>query len=159
MMSNYHPNAHCVLNEKVVYEEDVIGGSRHHHMHHHHPETRERVKVVEYEQVPERRVVYEEKVAYDNDCYYSPKSGDYRTHVSEVERESSTTEFPNAYVSLNKKVVYEESENEGSHHHHLFHRHHHPETRESVKVVEYEQVPQRRVGEVVYEENSRTVWP
>ncbi|RZC17223.1 putative cyclic nucleotide-gated ion channel 20, chloroplastic [Glycine soja] len=86
-------------------------------------------------------------------------SGDYRTHVSEVERESSTTEFPNAYVSLNKKVVYEESENEGSHHHHLFHRHHHPETRESVKVVEYEQVPQRRVGEVVYEENSRTVWP
>ncbi|KAG5049909.1 hypothetical protein GmHk_04G011316 [Glycine max] len=87
------------------------------------------------------------------------RSGDYRTHVSEVERESSTTEFPNAYVSLNKKVVYEESEHEGSHHHHLFHRHHHPETRESVKVVEYEQVPQRRVGEVVYEENSRTVWP
>ncbi|KAL3025276.1 hypothetical protein AAZX31_04G171000 [Glycine max] len=65
--ANYHPNAHCVLNEKVVYEEDVIGGSRHHHMHHHHPETRERVKVVEYEQVPERRVVYEEKY-FENSC-------------------------------------------------------------------------------------------
>lgn len=64
MMGNYHhPNAHRVLNEKIVYEEDVIGGSRHNHMHHHHPETHERVKVVEYEQVPERRVVYEEKVA------------------------------------------------------------------------------------------------
>ena len=90
------------------------------------------------------------------------RSGDYRTHVSEVERESSTVEYPNAHVSLNKKVVYEESEIEGSHHHHhhhhLFHRHHHPETRESVKVVEYEQVPERRVAEVVYEEN-RTVWP
>ncbi|TKY73554.1 hypothetical protein E2542_SST02309 [Spatholobus suberectus] len=88
----------------------------------------------------------------------SRSGGDYHTHISEVERESSV-EYPNANLSFNKKVVYEETETEGSHHHHhLFHRHHHPETRESVKVVEYEQVPERRVGEVVYEEN-RTVWP
>ncbi|BAT79461.1 hypothetical protein LR48_Vigan04g067100 [Vigna angularis] len=69
MIGNYHPNSHREFTEKVVYEEDVIGGSRHHHhnMHHRHPETREVVKVVEYE-VPERRVgevVYEEnKIAY-----------------------------------------------------------------------------------------------
>ncbi|KAK7411079.1 hypothetical protein VNO78_02455 [Psophocarpus tetragonolobus] len=82
------------------------------------------------------------------------RSEEYR--ISEVE----SVEYPNDHVSFNKKVVYEEKEIEGSHHHHhnLFHRHHHhPETRESVKVVEYEQVPERRVGEVVFEE--RTVWP
>ncbi|RDX79862.1 hypothetical protein CR513_39651, partial [Mucuna pruriens] len=84
------------------------------------------------------------------------RSGDYRTQISEVERESSV-EYPNAHLSLNKKVVYEENEIEGSrHHHHLFHRHHHPETRESVKVVEYEQVPERRVGDVVVYEENRT---
>ncbi|TKY73553.1 hypothetical protein E2542_SST02307 [Spatholobus suberectus] len=74
-ITNYHPHAHRSFTEKVVYEEDVSGGSHHHR--HHHPETPERVKVVEYEQVPERRVgevVYEEKVGYETDRYYSPRS-------------------------------------------------------------------------------------
>lgn len=86
------------------------------------------------------------------------RSGEYYSHVSEVERESSTVEYPNDAPLSIKKIVYEENKvEEPHHHHHLFHRHHHhPETRETVKVVEYE-VPERRVGEVVYED--RTVWP
>jgi len=84
------------------------------------------------------------------------RSEEYYTQVSE----SSTVEYPNDAPLSFKKVVYEENKvEEPHHHHHLFHRHHHqPETRETVKVVEYE-VPERRVGEVVYEENNRTVWP
>lgn len=75
MMANY-PSGHREFTEKVVYEDSVIGEPRHHHMHHHHhPETREVVKVVEYE-VPERRigeVMYEEnKVAY-NTAPYLPR--------------------------------------------------------------------------------------
>ncbi|RDX79867.1 hypothetical protein CR513_39656, partial [Mucuna pruriens] len=65
MITNYAPNRG--FNEKIVYE-DVIGGSNHHHHHMHHPETRERVKVVQYEQVPERRV-YEEKI-FRNHCQH-----------------------------------------------------------------------------------------
>ncbi|KAK7353993.1 hypothetical protein VNO80_19449 [Phaseolus coccineus] len=74
MMGNYHPNAHREFTEKVVYEDSVIGGPHHHHnhMHQRHPETREVVKVVEYE-VPERRigeVIYEEnRMAYGTDRY------------------------------------------------------------------------------------------
>ncbi|KAL2340955.1 hypothetical protein Fmac_008895 [Flemingia macrophylla] len=75
VLSGYgqHPNTHHSLNEKIVsYAEDmIVGGSTHHSHNHHHPsDTVERVKVVEYENVPERRVVYEEKVDYDT---YSPR--------------------------------------------------------------------------------------
>ncbi|CAJ1974956.1 unnamed protein product [Sphenostylis stenocarpa] len=157
--SNYRPVAHREVTEKVVYEEDVIGGEGRPHMHnhnhhHHHPETRERVKVVEYEEVPERRMG---EVVYEESKNKMIRSGEY---YSEVEKESRTVEYPNDAPLSFKKVVYEEKEVEKPHHHHhLFHRHHQqPETRETVKVVEYEQVPERRVGEVVYEEN-RTVWP
>ncbi|XP_014500733.1 uncharacterized protein LOC106761679 [Vigna radiata var. radiata] len=90
------------------------------------------------------------------------RSGEYYNHVSEVERESRTVEYPNDGALSFKKVVYEENKVEEPHHHHhhhhLFRHHHQPETRETVKVVEYEQVPERRVGEIVYEEN-RAVWP
>ncbi|KAL2340956.1 hypothetical protein Fmac_008896 [Flemingia macrophylla] len=87
------------------------------------------------------------------------RSGEYHSHISEVEKLSSV-EYPDAELSLNKKVVYEEKDIEGSHHHHhLFRRHHRPESRESVKVVEYEQVPERRVADVVVYEDNRTLWP
>lgn len=67
-----YPNAHMAFNKKVVYEEDEIEGS---HRHHHNPEVRERVGVVEYEQVPGQvgvgEVVYEENVDVEyNNGYY-----------------------------------------------------------------------------------------
>ncbi|XP_057443168.1 uncharacterized protein LOC130734672 [Lotus japonicus] len=73
-----YPNGHLV-NERIVYEEDVYneGSPRYaHHHHHHNPETRERVEVIEYERVPAGRVgvgevIYEENVVdYETDQYY-----------------------------------------------------------------------------------------
>ncbi|OIW15405.1 hypothetical protein TanjilG_15788 [Lupinus angustifolius] len=69
-----YPNSH--VTKKVVYEEDEIGGYRGGHVHHHNPEVRERVEVIEYEQVPQYNnrvgeVVYEENVVdVETDRYY-----------------------------------------------------------------------------------------
>ncbi len=75
VFTDQYPNAH--LTKKIVYEEDEIEGSRrhHHHLRHHNPETRERVEVIEYEQVPEYNnrvgeVIYEENVDVETDQYY-----------------------------------------------------------------------------------------
>ncbi|OIV97152.1 hypothetical protein TanjilG_28903 [Lupinus angustifolius] len=69
-----YPNGH--LTKKVVYEEDEIEGSRRHH--HHNPEVRERVEVIEYEQVPTynnrvSEVVYEENVVDVESARYYPR--------------------------------------------------------------------------------------
>ncbi|XP_029126663.1 uncharacterized protein LOC114915816 [Cajanus cajan] len=72
-LGHHHHSDHRGFNEKIVYE-DVIGGSNHHHGHRHHPSEIERVKVVEYDNVPEKRVVYEE-TTFDygtNPCYSRP---------------------------------------------------------------------------------------
>ncbi|KAK7350652.1 hypothetical protein VNO77_09500 [Canavalia gladiata] len=79
----------------------------------------------------------------------------------------SSLQYPNADLAYTKRVVYEEDDIERTNRRH--HHHHHPETHERVKVVEYEQVPERRYGtDVVYQENvevdqyypqRRTVWP
>ncbi|KAE9608537.1 hypothetical protein Lal_00020732 [Lupinus albus] len=69
-----YPNGH--LTKKVVYEEEEIEGLRRHNHRHHNPEVRERVEVIEYEQVPEynnrvSEVVYEENVVdVESDRYY-----------------------------------------------------------------------------------------
>lgn len=82
-----YPDAHMAFSKKVVYEEvDEVEGSRrnrHHllpggHGHHHHnpDQIRERVEVVEYEQVPEvgvvREVTYEDSVDVESNNGYYP---------------------------------------------------------------------------------------
>ncbi|XP_027339025.1 uncharacterized protein LOC113852841 [Abrus precatorius] len=69
-----YPNDHLGINKRVVYEEDLIE-EPHRHQHHRRPhyptETHERVKVVEYEEVPETRyggVIYQENM--ETDKYY-----------------------------------------------------------------------------------------
>ncbi|QCE14379.1 hypothetical protein DEO72_LG11g1379 [Vigna unguiculata] len=85
------------------------------------------------------------------------------TRVSEYEREPfeystqratmGNYHYPAGHREYTEKVVYEEDVIGGPRHHHHNMHHHHPETREVAKVVEYE-VPERRVGEVIYEENK-----
>lgn len=73
------------------------------------------------------------------------------TRVSEYEREPFVGNYhPSGHRQFTEKVVYQEDVIGESRH---LHRHRHPETLEVVKVVEYE-VPERRVGELIYEENK-----
>ncbi|KAE9587411.1 hypothetical protein Lal_00031829 [Lupinus albus] len=73
-----YPNGHLI--KKVVYEENEISGYRGGHGHHHNPEVRERVEVIEYEEVPQYNnrvggVVYQENVVdVETDRYYAPRN-------------------------------------------------------------------------------------
>ncbi|KAK7265629.1 hypothetical protein RJT34_33251 [Clitoria ternatea] len=68
-------------------------------------------------------------------------SQDYHAHISKVHRAQSVLtdvpRYPNAHLAFNNH-----------------HGHHNPHANERVGVVEYEQsVPEREVGEVIYQEN------
>ncbi|XP_057446376.1 uncharacterized protein LOC130738418 [Lotus japonicus] len=67
-----YPNAHLAFNKRTIYEEECERSPGLHHRHH-NPETRERVEVMEYEQVPKvgaGEVIYEENVVdYETDNY------------------------------------------------------------------------------------------